>query len=188
VEKDTIVFFASDNGAHKEGGHKTQFFNSTGGLSGQKRSYYEGGIRSPTMVQWPGTIKANTKSDFAWSFWDAMPTFAELAGVEPVPGIDGISIVPTLMGQSQSPHEYLYFTWKGSHPGYGVRVDNWKGIVKECNNTKDEKPSESDVMLLYNLNDDPFELNDISSAHQVIVNRLKKLVISKNLTCKCYQC
>ena len=56
IEKKTIVFFASDNGAHLEGGHDYHFFNSTGGLLGHKRSLYEGGMRSPIMVSWPGTI------------------------------------------------------------------------------------------------------------------------------------
>ena len=113
IEENTIMFFASDNGAHLEGGHKYQFFNSTGGLLGHKRSLYEGGVRSPTMVRWPGTIKPGV-SDFAWAFWDFMPTAAELSGGTAAPGIDGVSIVPTLMGKSQPDHKYLYWTWDGT--------------------------------------------------------------------------
>ena len=65
IDKQTLVLFASDNGAHLEGGHDYHFFNSTGGLLGHKRSLYEGGVRSPTMVRWPGTIRLGV-SDFAW--------------------------------------------------------------------------------------------------------------------------
>jgi arylsulfatase A-like enzyme len=114
IEDKTIVFFASDNGAHLEGGHSYKFFNSTGGLLGHKRSLYEGGMRSPTMARWPGTITPGV-SDFAWAFWDFMPTVAELAGVTALPkDIDGISIVPTLMGKTQPAKDYLYWTWDGT--------------------------------------------------------------------------
>ena len=112
-----IVFFASDNGAHLEGGHSYTFFNSTGGLLGHKRSLYEGGMRSPSMVRWPGTISPGIVSDFQWAFWDFMPTAAELSGGTAAANIDGVSIVPTLMGQTQPPKPYVYFTW----PGTGVK-------------------------------------------------------------------
>jgi arylsulfatase A-like enzyme len=115
IEDKTLVFFASDNGAHLEGGHSYHFFNSTGGLLGHKRSLYEGGMRSPTMARWPGTITPGV-SDFAWAFWDFMPTVAELAGATgDIPkDIDGISIVPTLMGKTQPDKDYLYWTWDGT--------------------------------------------------------------------------
>jgi arylsulfatase A-like enzyme len=113
IDEQTIIFFASDNGAHLEGGHSYKFFNSTGGLLGHKRSLYEGGVRSPTMVRWPGTIKPAVSS-FRWAFWDFMPTAAELAHGK-VPGnIDGVSSVPTLLGKAQPPKPYVYFTWRGS--------------------------------------------------------------------------
>jgi len=121
IEKNTIVFFASDNGAHLEGGHDYHFFNSTGGLLGHKRSLYEGGMRSPIMVSWPGTITPAV-SHYAWAFWDFMPTVAELSGGTAGPGIDGVSIVPTLMGKTQPPKEYLYWTWDGT--GCGNRSPN----------------------------------------------------------------
>merc|ERR1719201_1521835 len=119
IANETIVFFASDNGAHLEGGHDYHFFNSTGGLLGHKRSLYEGGVRSPTMVRWPGTIKAGVVSDFVWAFWDFMPTVAELSGGKAPGDIDGVSIVPTLMGKAQPPKPYVLFTWhgeKGANP------------------------------------------------------------------------
>jgi len=112
IEKDTIVFFASDNGAHLEGGHDYRFFNSTGGLQGHKRSLFEGGVRSPTMISWPGTITPGI-SAYAWAFWDVMPTLGELSGGAIPSGIDGVSIVDTLMGKVQAPKEYLYWTWPG---------------------------------------------------------------------------
>merc|ERR1719188_887319 len=62
VDDNTIVFFATDNGAHLEGGHSHLFFNSTGGLKGHKRSMFEGGTRSPTMVRWPGKIASGQTS------------------------------------------------------------------------------------------------------------------------------
>jgi arylsulfatase A-like enzyme len=113
LTQNTIVFFGSDNGAHLEGGHDYHFFNSTGGLLGHKRSLFEGGVRSPTMVSWPGTIKPAV-SGYSWAFWDIMPTLAELAGATAPSGIDGVSIVPTLMGSTtQAPKKYLYWTWPG---------------------------------------------------------------------------
>ncbi|CAK0790405.1 unnamed protein product [Prorocentrum cordatum] len=66
VDSSTVVFFASDNGGHKESGHHPDFFDSNGGLRGFKRSLFEGGVRSPTMARWPGVIPLGTTSDFQW--------------------------------------------------------------------------------------------------------------------------
>ena len=207
IDNDTIVFFASDNGAHLEGGHNVHFFNSTGGLNGHKRSLYEGGVRSPSMVRWPGKIAPGQVSSFQWAFWDAMPTFAELAGVEAstLPkDIDGISIVPTLLGKQQQAHEYVFFTWDGAgelkddhsptssgrSSGYGVRQGNWKGVVPFCSDTKTEQPSLGDAstFMLFDLTTDPFEQTDVSASHQDVVTKMIQFVMSKNLSCKCYQC
>eukprot|EP00750_Incisomonas_marina_P006185 INCI14358.1.p1 GENE.INCI14358.1~~INCI14358.1.p1 ORF type:complete len:547 (+),score=70.63 INCI14358.1:71-1711(+) len=124
----TIVFFASDNGAHLEGGHDYRFFNSTGGLLGHKRSLFEGGVRSPTMVRWPGRISAGTTSDYAWAFWDIVPTLADLAGAETPRGLDGESILPTLMGHKQPAKEYLVWTWRGTGMSADVQA-NLNGVT-----------------------------------------------------------
>jgi len=200
IDNNTLVFFASDNGAHLEGGHSHKFFNSTGGLSGHKRSLFEGGVRSPTMVRWPAAIRPGRTSDFQWAFWDVMPTFAELAGGKVPAGLDGLSIVPELKGEKQPEHEYLYFTWPGlqrslvsvlkpkATSGYSVRVGTWKGLVPHCANAKTWQPSMDDQMQLYNIDQDPFEITDVANKHANVVHNLKVLLISKNLTCHCYQC
>ena len=77
---------------------------------------YEGGVRSPTMALWPGTIPAGGQSAYRWAFWDVIPTFLQLAGVHPPPGLDGVSIVPTLLGEPQPPKDFLYWTAKGDMP------------------------------------------------------------------------
>ena len=197
IEEDTILFFASDNGAHKEGGHSYTFFNSTGGLRGHKRSMYEGGMRSPTMVQWKGTIDEGRISDYPWSFWDIMPTFAELAGVSNiVPNdIDGHSIVPTLKGSTnQSLPPYIFYTgesqWGSGKGGkgitaYSIRMNHWKGVVNNCNNGV---PSMKDEMQLFNLLNDPFEQNDISKKHENQIQKMKTVVVNSGSSCYCYQC
>jgi len=207
IEENTLLFFASDNGAHLEGGHSYKFFNSTGGLRGHKRSMFEGGVRSPTMVMWKGTIKAGTVSDYPWSFWDVMPTLAEIAGVaqENLPKkIDGHSILPTLLGDTQAPPSYIYYTgnsgWgksqellsqessqeltKSKTTSYSIRVGNMKAVVSDCQG----KPTMKDTMQLFNLDVDPFETTDISGTRQKEVKELKKFIIGENVSCACYQC
>lgn len=67
------------------------------------------------MVSWPGTIKPGMVSDYAWAFWDFLPTAAELAGGIEIPkDLDGVSIVPTLLGKPQPPKDYLFWTWRGT--------------------------------------------------------------------------
>lgn len=203
IDHNTLVFFASDNGAHLEGGHSHLFFNSTGGLPGHKRSLYEGGVRSPTMVRWPDVIKPGRKSDFAWAFWDVLPTLAEITGEKVPGGLDGLSILPELRGEEQPEHEYLFFTWQGDGgrgleepmvresqgiPGYSVRSGQWKGMVPHCKDAANLKPAMADEMRLYNLMQDPLETTDVSSSRPDVLEHLKRLVLSKQLSCMCFQC
>src|SRR5207253_339959 len=97
----TLIIFTSDNGPHREGGHDPEFFDSNGPLRGIKRDLYEGGIRVPFIARWPGHIKNHQTSDLPAAFWDLLPTFAELAGTTVAAPTDGISIVPTLLGNSE---------------------------------------------------------------------------------------
>jgi arylsulfatase A-like enzyme len=152
IDRHTVVFFSSDNGPHKEGGVNPEFFKSSGPLRGIKRDLYEGGIRVPMIVSWPGTIKAGTVSDFPWAFWDFLPTACELAGVSPPTDIDGQSILPTLKGGTQKPHEFLYWEYheRGFHQA--VRMGDWKLVV----------PGLGAPPQLFNLSRDPGEQHDVA--------------------------
>jgi len=120
IDDNTIIFFTSDNGPHKEGGHDPTFFQSSGSFRGIKRDLTEGGIRVPMIVRWPGHVKAGGVSDQVWAFWDFMPTAAQMGGVESPQGIDGISMLPALLGQAQKDHDYLY--WEFFEGGFRQAV------------------------------------------------------------------
>jgi arylsulfatase A-like enzyme len=107
----TLVLFSSDNGPHKEGGNRPEFFDANGPVRGLKRDLSDGGIRVPLIARWPGRIPAGTVSDHVGYFGDFMKMFAELAGAKPPRKLDGLSLVPTLLGRpaEQKRHEYLYW-------------------------------------------------------------------------------
>jgi len=96
----TIVFFTSDNGTtHLKEQVDAEFFNSVGPLRGLKGSLYEGGIREPLIVRWPGRIQPGTVTHLPAAQYDVMATLAELVGIEPPPGTDSVSFLPTLLGE-----------------------------------------------------------------------------------------
>ncbi|MGB2862181.1 MAG: arylsulfatase, partial [Sedimentisphaerales bacterium] len=98
IDEKTLVFFCSDNGAAKRW---DGIFDSSGPLRGHKTDLYEGGIRTPMIARWPGKVPAGKTSDAPWYFADVMPTFADIAGATRPSNIDGISILPTLLGRRQ---------------------------------------------------------------------------------------
>ena len=77
LDENTIVIFSSDNGPHEEGGADPTFFGRDGKLRGLKRQCYEGGIRIPFIVRWPGKVKAGEVNDHQLAFYDIMPTFCD---------------------------------------------------------------------------------------------------------------
>jgi arylsulfatase A-like enzyme len=163
----TLIIFTSDNGAHREGGADPDFFNSNGPYRGHKRDLYEGGIRVPMIACWPGTITEGTTSEHISAFWDMVPTFTELAGVPAPEAIDGISMVPALLGRDgQQSHEYLYWEFHERGGRMAVRMGRWKGVRYEVLKHP-ERPME-----LYDLSTDPGEQNNIASAHPETVERI----------------
>jgi len=120
IDTNTLVVFASDNGGLK---NHDETFRNNGPLAGYKGSLTEGGLRVPCIARWPGRIRPGRESDEKLAFWDLMPTFAELAEIEPPTPIDGISFVPTLLESGeQRHHRYLYFaSGNKAKPCYIVR-------------------------------------------------------------------
>ncbi|MBT3194091.1 MAG: arylsulfatase, partial [Verrucomicrobia bacterium] len=172
VDENTIIMFSSDNGAHREGGHQPDFWDSNGPLRGIKRDLYEGGIRAPFMVRWPAKVAAGSRSAHISAFWDILPTMADIIG-QPVPEqSDGISILPTLRGKGKQPqHEHLYheFIQAGSRIPYtarSVRSGKWKAVqVVDKDGTL--KPIE-----LYNLKDDLGETRNLAGEFPEVLAKL----------------
>ncbi|MCC5930193.1 MAG: arylsulfatase [Cyclobacteriaceae bacterium] len=170
IDEKTIVFFTSDNGPHREGGHDPEFFNSNGGLRGFKRDLYEGGIRVPFIARWPGVIEPGSITFHNSAFWDFLPTACELAGVEAPKDIDGISYLPEMLGKPQKEHPYLYWEFHEQGGKQAVRMEDWKGVRL---NVKTEKDA---PIELYELQVDDAETNNIAGQHPEIVEKIRKIM------------
>jgi arylsulfatase A-like enzyme len=158
IDERTIVFFCSDNGAT----FINEPFLSAGPLRGRKGNLYEGGIRTPMIVRWPGKVVPGRVSDHLWALWDFLPTAAELAGVPPPQSIDGVSLAAELLGKSQSERDFLY--WEAPSAGYSqaVRWKNWKGI----------RSAWGDPLELYDLTRDPGEMQNVADQYPDVANTI----------------
>lgn len=166
IDTNTVVFFTSDNGPHKEGGINPNFFQSSGPLRGIKRDLYEGGIRVPMIVRWLGIVKAGTVSDQVWALWDFLPTAATIAGIKPPENIDGVSMLPTLVGNKQENHPNLY--WEFHEGGFkqAVRMNDWKAV----------RPAPDQPWELYDLAKDIAESHNCADQFPEIIARVQEYV------------
>jgi arylsulfatase A-like enzyme len=170
IAENTLIVFTSDNGPHREGGARPEFFKDSGPLRGNKRNMYEGGIRVPFIAAWPGTIEKGRVSSHLSAHWDLMPTACELAGVEVPADTDGISYVSLLKGEKQPKHDYLYFElhWPTKR---GIRRGDWVALQEK---TTHPDPGR-DKIELYNLKDDLAQENDLASQYPEKVDEFKAL-------------
>ena len=169
LDEKTIVVFTSDNGP--QGNHWqfiADFFDGNGPFRGYKGEFYEGGIREPMIVRWPGKVKAGSTNDHVLAFWDVMPTLAELAGTKAPKQIDGISFAPTLLGKSgQKEHDFLYWEMPhGKKRTVAVRMGNWKAV----------KPKPDGAMELYDLGKDIAETTDVSKTNPAVMAKIDAIV------------
>jgi arylsulfatase A-like enzyme len=177
VDDNTIVFFSSDNGP--QGGPFAdifvEFFAGAAGRRGAKSSFYEGGIRVPLIVRWPGKIKPGRVSDLPGYFPDVMPTLAELAGATAhVPKVDGLSLAPTLLGKpGQKKHEFLY--WESADANQGtnqqaVRWGDWKAV----------RGRSAKEWELYDLKTDVKEGTDVSAENPEVMKKILAIVAAEH--------
>ena len=163
LESNTVLFFSSDNGPHNEGGAKAAFFHSSGPLRGVKRDLYEGGIRVPMIARWPGKIPAGSTSTQVWSFCDFLPTAADLAAVKAPGDIDGLSMLPALLGKKQTnQHAFLYWEFHEKGSKQAVRWGDWKAV----------RLAPGAPLELYNLTKDLGETMNVAAAHPDIIARI----------------
>jgi len=173
IADNTIIFVCGDNGGQpyfKNKNHPHGFLapnlNPRTGIRfrGGKRNFYEGGLRIPFIAYWPDKIKAGSVSDHLGYFPDIMPTLAELAGTKAPTTSDGISIVPTLLGETetgrqQQQHKYLY--WEDGKSS-AVRMGSWKAV----------KPEGAEQFELYDLSRDIEEANDVAGQHPAVLQKI----------------
>jgi len=165
----TVVFFCSDNGSARgwQG-----LFDSCGPLREKKGSVYEGGIRTPMVVRWPGKTPAGETSEAVWYFADFLPTAAELAGVRPPENIDGIGVAEAFYA-AKPPKElarklknrFLY--WEAPSKKslrQAVRHGDWKAV----------RPGQGKTLELYDLSKDEDETNDVAAQEQEVVEKIEK--------------
>lgn len=176
----TVVIFTSDNGPHEEGGADPDFFNRDGLLQGKKRSTYEGGIRVPFIVRWPGKVKAGSVNDHQLAFYDLMPTFCDIAGIDNYVErytnkelandyFDGISFLPTLTGEgTQKDHDFLYWEFSETQM-LGLRMGDWKMVVQNGN------------VKLFDLATDVHEDHDVAAQHPDIVKKMKDIIYEQHV-------
>ena len=168
IDEKTLVVFSSDNGANLE---FIESLGSTGGLRGYKRMLYEGGTRTPFIARWPGKIQPSTTSDLLTSSVDFLPTAADLSGVPSPKGLDGHSIVPTLLGKGQQVvHASLYFEIYEPYFQQAVRMGDWKGY----------RLGTKAPLELYDLKSDPAEKQNIAAAHPDIVKRIEAIMTAEH--------
>jgi arylsulfatase A-like enzyme len=165
LAENTLVMFSSDNGPTFNGGTDSAFFESAGPLRGLKTMLYEGGIRVPMIACWQGKIQPGSETDHVSAFWDVLPTITDIVGCDLPEDIDGISFLPTLLGQvkKQKKHEHLYWEYKGKQ---AVRMGDWKAY----------RPGLEEPIELYNLADDIGEQKDVAAKHPDIVAQIEEIL------------
>jgi len=159
IDDNTIVFYTSDNSPNPP---FVKAIDSGAGLRGNKRLLYEGGICAAMAVRWPGKIKEASSSEFIWDMRDVFPTLCDLAEIEPPSHLDGMSVLPTLLGKQQQSQTMHY--WEIHSPfQQAVRFGDWKGIRFGT-----EEPLE-----LYNLKLDRSETENVAATTPEVTHKLE---------------
>lgn len=167
IKDNTLLFFGSDHGAAR----RWEPFGSCGALRGQKGTMYEGGLRTPMIVHWPARIPAGAVSDQVWYYADFMPTVADAIGMDAPDNMDGVSILPTLLGESQDLGErFLYWERFGGGFKQAVRWKNWKAVRNPSPRLLDEP------LELYDLDGDIGEKNDVAADHPDVIAQIENFM------------
>ncbi|WP_198675313.1 sulfatase-like hydrolase/transferase [Pleomorphovibrio marinus] len=181
IEDNTMVVFTSDNGPHHEsygyGDYAPTLFESFGVMDGTKRDTWEGGIRVPTLVRWPGVIPADSRSDTPTAFHDWLATFADLSGLPAPANTDGVSMLPLLKGE-KSPFGgkvYIEYTVGGATPDYPSFDPSHKGQTRGemqvlylhgYKGIRYDIQSHTDDFRIYDTQNDPKETKDLAGTSE----------------------
>jgi len=190
IDGETLIVFTSDNGPHLEsygyGDYAPTFFESYGNMDGTKRDTWEGGIRVPTLIRWPGKIQKSSTNDTPSGFHDWLPTFAELGGLPAPANTDGRSLWPILSGKSNSHGGKIYIEYqvnnntseydsflesrRGQKRGemQVLYLDGYKGIRYNI-------LSHADDFSIFDTKNDPGETNNLAGRNGEFVELQKEM-------------
>ncbi|MGQ9917677.1 MAG: sulfatase [Bryobacteraceae bacterium] len=165
LERNTIVAFFSDNGGLCFEGTSKERVTTNAPLRAGKGHLYEGGIRVPFLLRWPGVARAGATVDTPVSSVDLFPTLCEAAGVRPR-GADGTSLLPLLRGGTLHPRQlfwhYPHYSNQGGEPSSAILDGDWK-LIEFYHGPRQE---------LYNLRNDPGETRNLAASQQAVAKRL----------------
>lgn len=179
LDRNTLVIFASDNGApigNRQYGDTTGMMEggSNGMLFGGKGSSFEGGMRVPGIFWWPGRIPAGTITTALGTTMDILPTVAEITGSSLQPGkvYDGTSLMPVLTGKQEEVRDIVYYYHQSTL--FAVRKGPWKAHFIGRRPYSTEGLKRHAEPLLYNLDIDPGERYEVGARHPEILQELKQ--------------
>lgn len=180
IDDNTLVVFTSDNGPHAEsygyGKYAPTLFESFGAFDGIKRDTWEGGIRVPTIVRWPGRVASQSEDDTPTGFHDWLPTFAQVAHLPAPANTDGVSLLPLLTkeGQRSEGTVYIEYSVYGETPSYEsfneshtgqkrgemqvIYHDGFKGVRYNID-------SHNDGFRIYDTKNDPQEMTNLAGTN-----------------------
>ncbi|MCD2423043.1 sulfatase-like hydrolase/transferase [Niabella pedocola] len=196
IDENTIVVFTSDNGPSQESylkeDYTPEFFQGYGPFDGIKRDQWEGGMRTPTIVQWKGTINGG-KTVLQPSFLsDWMPTLLDAAGLAAPARTDGVSLLPALTGKGIQQQQTLYseYFFDGKTPGYTDfeqnhrnRMRNQMQFIREGDyvGVRYDIRSSDDDFEIYNVVKDPKEKQNLATELPELQKALKEKVLQMRL-------
>ncbi|MFC4871760.1 sulfatase-like hydrolase/transferase [Negadavirga shengliensis] len=185
IDEETMIVFTSDNGPHHEsygyGDYAPTLFESFGVMDGTKRDTWEGGIRVPTLVRWPGVIEGGSENDTPTAFHDWLATFADVAGLPAPANTDGVSMMPLLTGAPDpfGGKVYIEYTVGGSTPDYPsfdaahkgqkrgemqvLYLHGFKGIRYDIQSHQDD-------FRIYDTKKDPKETDDLAGSTRFFID------------------
>ena len=166
MTNNAAVFFTSDTGP-QQGGVDPKFFQSAGTFRGGRGELYEGGLRVPLIVHWPGTIYAGGVNDTPVAAWDIAPTLLDIAFAKPTTNFDGISLLPALSGSPQLQPREIFFRWelRGRETAQAARLGDWKIVRSE--------PGEA--WELYHIKTDPGETENVADKHPDVIQSIQEM-------------
>ncbi len=193
IDRNTLVVFTSDNGPSIESYLKEEyepnFFNSFGPFDGIKRDVWEGGLRMPTLVQWPGRIAPKGIIDKPSALYDWLATFADAAQIPAPARTDGVSLLPSLTGKGQQHESLVYIEYEnnGTTPGFEEFAPNHRGRKRnqmqkirlgDFVGVRYDIKSGDDNFEIYNVVTDPQESRNLANeaSYQLMQKTFKERV------------